>query len=256
MYATNILETMILNTFRGQAATAPATLKLGLFLTSPGEAGGGTEVSYAGYQRQTIVFSEPAVTDGGMEIHNSAEITFPTPAVNVGTIQFFGVFDAATGNCLLYSPVTNPAETRSGEAPVIIAGEAQWVLTEDFTQSWKTKVLNLMRGVSIAGFTPYLAMYNGSPDESGTELSGNGYARPQVGFGAPAEQSGGAMQIANSAQVDFNRSNAAWGIWDNTAVCDASESGNVVFFKSRTSKEMRKGIRASVAAGDLTLAVN
>ena len=77
MYATNYFETMILNVLNGVQAGAPATVYVGLFLTNPGEAGGGTEISYTGYARQAITFDAPESMEDGIGIKNSAEITFP-----------------------------------------------------------------------------------------------------------------------------------------------------------------------------------
>ena len=61
MYATNYFEGKILGVFRGISYSAPASVYLALFLSNPGEAGAGTEVSYDGYVRQAITFSEPAL---------------------------------------------------------------------------------------------------------------------------------------------------------------------------------------------------
>lgn len=102
MYATNYLETMVLNTLRGQTATAPMGLYLALFLNSPGESGtDGAEVNYAGYVRQTVVFSAPSPMNSGIGVTNVADITFPVTPIALGTITHIGVMDSLTGGNML-----------------------------------------------------------------------------------------------------------------------------------------------------------
>ena len=48
------------------------------------------------------------------------------------------------------------------------------------SQSYSDAVLNVLRGTSITGVSPYLGLFSVAPaDDSsaGTELAGNGYAR-------------------------------------------------------------------------------
>ena len=79
MYACDYLENGFLNVLRGTTFAAPTKVYLALFLNDPGETGAqGTEISYAGYARMEIVFSEPAATNGGIGIQNiSAHFAFP-----------------------------------------------------------------------------------------------------------------------------------------------------------------------------------
>lgn len=54
MYATDYFERLTLNLLRGQSATAPVRVYIGLFLNNPGDEGGGTEAGYSGYARQRL----------------------------------------------------------------------------------------------------------------------------------------------------------------------------------------------------------
>ncbi len=258
MYATDYFETMMLNTLRGTNATAPTKVYMGLFLSNPGETGaGGTEVSYSGYQRQEVSFSSPAVMSGGIGLQNSGDITFPVTAVALGSVTHVGILDSQTGgNMLLYGEFTEALTVEANESPVVVSGEAQWWITGGMSTAYKTKMLNLLRGTSISGFTPYLAIYNGSPEDGGSELSGDNYARSAITFSAPASQVGGQSQIANSGRLSTPRASTSWGTMTHIAVMDASTSGQPVFYASRNTKAFRKGMMLIYEDGALKLSIN
>jgi hypothetical protein len=61
------------------------------------------------------------------------------------------------------------------------------------SQSYSDAVLNVLRGTSITGVSPYLGLFSVAPaDDSsaGTELAGNGYARQAITFAAPVTDTG------------------------------------------------------------------
>ena len=125
------------------------------------------------------------------------------------------------------------------------------------SEYFKKAVLNILRGTSVNGITPYLALYNGDPDNSGVELSGGGYERQQLSFAAPVQQSSNECTISTNESVSTERATASWGTWAQTVIMDKATGGNVIFSKTKTpSKIMRKGLLVMVAAGDLSLAVN
>lgn len=74
----------------------------------------------------------------------------------------------------------------------------------------------------------YIALYTVGPSDTGggTEVSssGTGYARQQVTFGAP---SGGAC--ANTNDIVFPKSLAAWGTVTHFALLDAASGGNMLY---------------------------
>lgn len=258
MYATNYFEGMMLNVLRGQTAVAPSGLYLALYLNNPGEEGtGGTEVSYSGYARQGIVFSSPGPMNGGIGVTNVADITFPVAPVALGAITHIGVMDSpAGGNMLLYGAFTESVQVEASEAPVIVAGEAQWWMTGAMSAAYRTKMLNLLNGQSVSGVIPYLALFHGNPEDGGAELAGENYERVALPFGAPAEQVGGQMQIASSEQVSTVRASTPWGAWSYTAVYDAPVAGSPVYYAARSPKEIRKGMMVVVTEGALNLSVH
>ena len=60
--------------------------------------------------------------------------------------------------------------------------------------------------------TIYLALYINDPTDAdtGTEISGGGYSRKQVTFGAPA-QTGDKCVISNNAKIEFDIATTDWG---------------------------------------------
>jgi hypothetical protein len=107
------LEAAIINhLFRGSAFSAPTTLYAALYTVAPTDAGGGTEVSAAGYARVAITcntsnWSAPG-TNGTTS--NSNAITFPAAGANWGNIVAIVFFDAASGgNMLIWLTMTSTA---------------------------------------------------------------------------------------------------------------------------------------------------
>lgn len=258
MYATNYFEAMVLNVLRGQTARAKTPLYLALFLNNPGETGqDGTEVAYSGYARRAVQFSTPAPMHTGTGIENVSDITFPAAPIAIGTVTHLGVMDSQTGgNMLLYGEFTESVSVDAQEAPVVVAGEAQWWITGAMSTAYKTRVLNLLNGEDIPGVAPYLALFSGDPESGGAELAGLGYARVAAAFSAPEEQAGGQMRVVNTEAMTTGRAAEAWGTWTHTAVCDAKEAGRPVFSLARSPKEMRRGVMVTLEPGSLSLLMN
>lgn len=120
MSFSNYLENKVLDhVFGGVAYTAPATLYVGLFTSSPGETGSGTEVSGGSYARQTIAF-----TVTGSQASNTAAVEFPTATASWGTITFAAIYDASSGgNLLAYGALTTSKTIDNGDVFRIPAGD-------------------------------------------------------------------------------------------------------------------------------------
>lgn len=259
MYACDYLENGILNALRGVTFAAPANCYLALFLNDPGESGiEGTEVSYTGYRRVRIDFSTPADSNGGMGIQNTADITFPTPVSAAGTITHIGVTDSiAGGNMLARGELVEPLVIGANEPPVFLAGDVLFYLTGNLSRTWKARALNVFRGQTIPGITPYFSLWNGSPEISGSELSGDNYQRVPLTFGAPAEQASGQILIRNSAAAAFPRPSTSWGTWTYSAIYSAANSGEPVFIKQLTETiELKRGYMPTIAEGAVEVGIN
>lgn len=83
-------------------------------------------------------------------------------------------------------------------------------------------------------FTPptavYLALYTSDPTQSdtGTEVSGGGYARQAITFAAPSIV-GGMQTVKNSADIEFPIATADWGLVTQIGLRTAATGGNLLW---------------------------
>ena len=99
--------------------------------------------------------------------------------------------------------------------------------------------------------TVYVALYTTDPTDAdtGTEVSGNGYARQSVTFSAP---SNGAT--SNSGAVEFPQATGSWGTVAYIGLRDASSAGNLLYHTPLdASKTIATGDVFRIAAGSLTV---
>jgi hypothetical protein len=103
------LEQALLNaTLRATAYTSPAKIYIALHTADPTDDGSVGEVVGNGYARREIAFSAPTSDGTGYKCVNSADVTFPDPTGNWGTITHLSLWDADTaGNCLYTMADTN-----------------------------------------------------------------------------------------------------------------------------------------------------
>ena len=104
-------------------------------------------------------------------------------------------------------------------------------------------------GAYTAPSTVYIGLSTGSfgDDNSGTELSGSGYARQSAAFDAA---SGGTTD--NSAAIEFPAATGSWGAVSHFGIFDAASSGNLLIHGAFTSsKTIATGDILRIAAGDL-----
>jgi hypothetical protein len=95
-------------------ATRPTAWFLALYTAAPNDAGGGTEVSGAGYARQSITF--PAATSPTGTTSNSNAIEFTASGGSFGTISHVAIHTASTGgNMLWHGPLSTPRTIAEGE---------------------------------------------------------------------------------------------------------------------------------------------
>ena len=80
----------------------------------------------------------------------------------------------------------------------------------------------------------YVALYSNDPTsgDTGTELSGSGYARVQVTFDAPATGSGTSV---NSGDITFPTATADWTTITHVGIRDSDSGGNLLTFKELSS---------------------
>jgi hypothetical protein len=112
-----------------QPWTPPSTYYVALYTDAPTEAGGGTEVTGAGYARVAVandLVNFPAADNG--EKANATLIGFPAPTDLWGEVVAFGFHSAASGDVLvLWGVLDSPLLVDSGDiAPTFDAGTIQF----------------------------------------------------------------------------------------------------------------------------------
>lgn len=99
--------------------------------------------------------------------------------------------------------------------------------------------------------TVYVGLSTGSfnDDNSGTELTGNNYAREAISFGAAASGT-----ASNDAAVEFNAATGSWGTVSHFGIFDAASSGNLLIHGALTaSKVIETGDILKIAIGDMDI---
>ena len=102
--------------------------------------------------------------------------------------------------------------------------------------------------------TVYVALYtsNPGPGDTGTEVSGGGYARQQATFNVA---SGG--QITNDADIIFPVATASWGTVTHIGIRDASTGGNLLYYMPLdVAKTIDAGDQLKIPAGQLTVSMS
>lgn len=259
MYACNYLENGFLNALRGVTFTAPSRCYLALYINDPGESGtGGTEINYSGYARKEINFSEPAAMSSGIGIQNISDITFATPSAAAGTVTHIGVLDSQSGgNMLARGELSEPLVIGANEPPVFLAGDVVFYLTGNLSAAYKTRLLNVFNGNSLSGIQPCFSLWNGSPENQGSELSGDNYARVPLTFAAPAEQPSGQLLTSNSVAATFNRPSTAWGTWSWSAIYSAASGGEPVLLQELSENvAVKRGYMPTFGVGAIKVGIN
>lgn len=97
----------------------------------------------------------------------------------------------------------------------------------------------------------YLGLYTSDPTDadSGTEVTGNGYARQAITFGAPSNG-----VSTNTAAIEFPQATGSWGTVTHVGIEDALTAGNLLFHTPLdASKTIATGDVFRVAIGSLSV---
>lgn len=258
MYASNYLETKILQLFNGVTFNGVNSLYLELSSTAPTESGSNvTPPTYSGYTRKQILFSIPADMSGGIGIQNTEQVEFAQSLVDSATITHIAIYDSLNaGNFLMYGVLNTPIAITTGKAPVVRQGSCKYWFSGNFSKWLKTAILNVLRGTTLAGFTPYATLFNGSPEGGGVELVGGNFERKPIVFTSPAEQATGQMLISNSADVEFPVATVNLGNYDHDCVFDAAAAGNCLLLTQNATDNYLSGDMVKFGVSNLKVAVN
>ena len=106
------------------------------------------------------------------------------------------------------------------------------------SQTHTDSVLNVLRGTTLNGIAPYVGLFSAAPANdaaAGTELSGNGYQRQSITFGAPATDAGNVRKISNTNNISFGPATANWLQAVAFGVFDAQTNGALLYWDVLTT---------------------
>jgi hypothetical protein len=199
---------------RGTAYTSPATVYLGLDSTLGNEAGGGTEISAAGYARQAMTLGSYI----SRRVSNSAGMTY-TAGADWPEIVGGRVWDAASGGNamgwgrLSPKPMVSAGQSYSlapGEVSISINGStAAGRMGDWYVQRLLEKLFKATAHASLsASLKAHLALVAPSVAGTGyTMVSGSGYTPQTAAFNAWA-----ANRNYLTSDITFTgAAAAAWG---------------------------------------------
>ena len=209
-------------------------------------------------ERQEITFGVPTASGAGLMISNSAMITFAQSPTSAGSVTHVAVFDAATGgNMYLYGQLDTALSVQANVSPVFRVGSVSWLWSGNLNTYYRNAIMQTLRGTNCSGFAPYVAFFNGDPNGSGSEFSGNNYARSAVTMSNPEQQASGTAMSANSSDVISPVSTGSWGSFTHIAIMDVSSAGNVFAAGPLgTSYVINNGYSVTIPAGALQVNVN
>jgi len=251
-FSTHFYSTQILNTFRGISATGHTQLWVGLFISDPTATGtAGVEVAYPGYQRQELAFTPPATHNGHLTIHNTQDITWPVSDQTLPPITHIGIFNSSTaGNMLLRGALTVPLAINPNQQPSILAGDIMYWGRGNFSEAFREAYLNILRGITLSGFEPRMALYDGNPESGGFELSGEGYGRATMSFAAPQVGDSGTVSIRNENAIAFPRALGTWGQWTHDAITRGETSEIAGILPNEPVETIRRNYNPRIAQGE------
>lgn len=125
----------------------------------------------------------------------------------------------------------------------------------EFSDYAENKILNLMRNVAWTEFPAYVALFTTatSDDGTGTEVSGNGYARELADL---TDATGAGGTTSNAGDITFTTATGSWGTVTHLALMDASTSGNMIMHSALdVEKAVGDGDTFKINAGDLDVTV-
>lgn len=101
----------------------------------------------------------------------------------------------------------------------------------------------------------YVALYTAAPSDSGggTEVSGSGYSRQSVTFGAASSPGG---TTSNTNAVSFTAAGGNFGTVTHIGIFDNSSGGNLLWHGSMTaSKTVNDGDTLEFSIGNIDLTI-
>ena len=119
----------------------------------------------------------------------------------------------------------------------------------ELSNYFENVIINLMRSTNFTGVAAYVALYTTDPTDAdtGTEVSGGGYARQLAGLSAPSDG-----VSSNASDIIFPTATADWGTVTHLGLRDAATLGNLLLYSILdASKAIATGDTFKFNAGEL-----
>ena len=119
----------------------------------------------------------------------------------------------------------------------------------ELSDYFENAIMNLMRSTNFTGVAAYVALYTTDPTDAdtGTEVSGGGYARQSAGLSVPSDG-----VSSNASDIVFPTATADWGTVTHLGLRDAATLGNLLLYSILdASKAIATGDTFKINAGEL-----
>lgn len=240
---TNFATTELVDHVFKAAYSPSATLYIALCTTTPTAASTGStivETDYTSYVRKSFTSSSTFGAAATRKVVQSAQLEFAA-ATGAGSLDInsWAILDASSaGNCLAFGSFSSAFPIASGNTPRIAASEIEISIgaTTDggFSDYTVHKMLDLMfrnQAWTSPNGTIHFALSTATLSDSstsGTEPSGNGYAREPVANTLFNAASAGVT--TNNDTITFDTPSGSWGTIVSMMVMDALTSGNLLAY--------------------------
>lgn len=269
---TDFAENSFLEHLSTETAYSPsATIYLALCTADPTDAATGAsmnEVANSGsYARTAIAFSAAS----SRRVTQTGGVTFPAASGSWGTVTHWAIVTSNTygsGNVLAHGSFASSRSIVSGNTPSVATTEV-WVeitASNGITNYAANGFLDRMfRNQAFTVSANYVALVTATPGDTSTgssitEPSGNNYSRKQINTVGGASPAWSAVTgtspttLANNQTVTMATPSGSWGTITHMVICDASTTGNALFYGDVTDNAVAASDVVSFAsAGGITI---
>lgn len=259
---TNTYENTVLNYIFNHSGTIQnATVYLALGTTTlSDDSTTFVEVNAGGYSRKACTFGTAAASRA---ISNTAAVQYDQATADWGTIQSWTLFDSATaGTEIAWGNLTVAKTVNNGNTPSVAIGEVTISVTSG--NGCSTYLANalldaIFRNQAYTAPATYLGLWTSglSDDSTGStagEVSGNNYSRVLInndGSTAPYWTTSTSGTLSNHDVATFPTPSGSWGTVESMGICDASGTGNLLFYDNSIFDSPSSGDTVQYAAGAL-----
>lgn len=263
------LEDELMDHVFNASYTPASTIYLALCTADPTDAATGASMNEVAnsnaYARKAITFGAAA----SRRVTQDATVTYDEATGSWGTVTHWTIVDSATygaGNVLAHGSFAASKVVASGSTATVASGQTYIEFSAGEISDFLSNELldHAFRNQSYTSPDTYIGLTTATVSDSDTgsgitEVSGGSYARVQVdvnGGSSPTWDlsSGGALD--NGAAITFPAATASWGTVTSVVICDASTSGNLLFYDNDlTDQVVGSGDTVTFGVGNLDVSM-